>query len=59
MMQHAQEDPTASGEEDDAFGEGKVIFYQTNPSPAQTRDGFLGGIFWVSLKLSVGSKVIG
>jgi len=26
-MQHAQEDPTAPGEEDDAFGEGKVIFY--------------------------------
>lgn len=26
-MQHSQEDLTALGEEDDSFGEGKVIFY--------------------------------
>jgi len=36
-MQHTEEDLVASGEEDDAFEEGKVIFYSTNSSPAQAK----------------------
>lgn len=59
-MQHTQEDPVASGEEDDAFEEGKVIFYSTNHSPAQTKGSpSLGGISRINLKFSTESKVSG